>query len=324
MSVEDFIIFLEVPVILILYWVFFIYLPKKKEGDKTEWKKRIKAIEGESPVRTGEGLTLLKEQPIADTYFKSKIPRVEGLKEWIQHAGLNTSPRIFIFLSGCLGLSIAIAFILIFGTNILFSILFGLFCSFVIPWIIIKILSTRLKNQFLEEFPIALDIIRRALKVGHSVDRTLEMVAEQSSGIVGEVFRTAIDKMRLGEPFEVVFGDLANRLGIDDFRMLSIVLTLQRETGGSLAEAIDNFAKIIRARSNLRKKVKALTAEVRMTAIILTCIPFFIFGAIYFSSPTYLDPLFYTERGHYLLIIGAVMLISGITIIMRMAYKETY
>lgn len=123
---------------------------------------------------------------------------------------------------------------------------------------------------------------------------------------------------------EIALAEVANRLGIEEFRMLAIVLILQRETGGSLAEVTDNFANIIRARENLRKKVQSLTAEVRVTAIILTSIPIFIFGIIYVVNRTYFNPLFYTEKGHILLLIGGGMLVSGIAIIMKMAYREYY
>src|SRR5262249_54817393 len=162
---------------------------------------------------------------------------------------------------------------------------------------------------------------RRALRVGHSTDRALAMVAEQGMGLVGETFKSLTEKMQLGAPMEIALAEVANHLGIEEFRMLAIVLILQRETGGSLAEVTDNFANIIRARENLRKKVQSLTAEVRVTAIILTSIPIFIFAVIYVVNPTYFNPLFYTEKGHVLLLIGSAMLVSGIAIIMKMAYR---
>jgi len=101
------------------------------------------------------------------------------------------------------------------------------------------------KNKFLEEFPIALDMIHRALRAGHSSERALEMVAARSTGPLGGVFQQISDKIRLGEPPEIVLAEMSNRIGIDEFRMLSIVLVLQRETGGSLAESVENFSKII-------------------------------------------------------------------------------
>lgn len=301
-----------------------LLLYRKRHTKKgIDWRTRLGQILP-SKDKQKEALSLLKEHPSPDTFFVSKLPKVEGMKEWIQHTGLDISPLLLVLFGGLAGIAIGLFLIFLLKANLVFSILFGMASAFFLPWIFITVLSLKRKNKFLEGFPIALDIIRRALRAGHSADRALEMAAEHSSGPVQEAFRTIVDKMRLGEPPEQALGEMANRIGIDDFRMLAIVIILQRETGGSLAEAIENFSKIIRARQNLRKKMKALSAEVRVTALILTAIPFFILGAVYITSPRYLDDMFYTENGRILLLIGGAMLCTGIIIIIRMAYKEIY
>ncbi|HUX78874.1 MAG TPA: type II secretion system F family protein [Alphaproteobacteria bacterium] len=313
-------------ILVVAGYVFFIFFYRYREGTEKviDWQRRLNEIGAFSQKEKEEALSLLKDQGSPDTYFKSKLPRVEGLRQWIQHAGLNINPAVFIALSFLVGLSIFLVFSLLWRVNLLLSCLIGAVFSFILPWLFIAILTNRRKKEFLNEFPIALDVIRRALRAGYSSDRALAMVSEQQKGPIGKIFNTISDKMRLGESPEAVLGDMANRLGIDEFRMLAIVLVLQRETGGSLAEATDNFAKIIRSRQSLRKKVKALSAEVRVTAMILAALPFFILGSVYFTSPHYLDPLFYTDRGHTLLIIGGVMLFLGIGIMIRMAYKDIY
>lgn len=311
--------------VLIVYGLFMVFRLRHKENkEKKDWSNRLGKVLSHAEEEEEKALSLLKEKVGPESYFKSKLPKVEGLKEWILHSGLNINPTIFSILSGAIGISIGLVFYFVLKANIIFCLLLATVSSFLIPWAIITMATARRKGMFLEEFPIALDMIRRALRAGHSADRALEMVAKHSSGPVGDAFKIVTEKMRLGEPIEIVLGDMANRLGIDDFRMLAIVLVLQRETGGSLAEAVDNFSKIIRSRQNLRKKMSALTAEVRVTAAILSGIPFFILGAVYITSPAYLDPLFYTSRGNTLLIIGGLMLTIGITVIVRMAYKDVY
>ncbi len=310
--------------ILAGYGFFMIFYRLHKGGERVRgWKRRLTENKATFKKNTKEALTLLKEQGSPDTYFKSKLPKIEGLQQWIQHAGLNISPAIFIAVCWAIGLSLF--FVLFFlHINFLLAALLGATISFLLPWLFIMFFTSRRRKEFLEEFPIALDVIRRALRAGYAVDRALEMVAEQQKSPIGKIFHTLSDKMRLGETPEAVLGEMANRLGIDEFRMLSIVIILQRETGGSLAEATDNFAKIIRARESLRKRVKALSAEVRVTAMILASLPFFILGAVFITSPQYLDPLFYTERGHTLLLVGGCMLFTGIGIMIRMAYKDIY
>jgi tight adherence protein B len=311
--------------ILVGYGFFLVFYHFRKESEKTiEWDRRLTEI-GAVPKKEKEAaLSLLKEQAASENYFQSKMPKVEGLQQWLHHAGLEISPTLFIGISGLIGLIVFFLFFLLWHINFLLSCLIGVSFSFILPWIVIAFLTSLRKKEFLEEFPVALDMIRRALRAGYSADRALEMVSEQEKGAIGKVFHTISEKMRLGEAPEAVLGDMANRIGVDEFRMLSIVIILQRETGGSLAEAIDNFAQIIRSRANLRKKVSALTAEVRVTAMILGSLPFLILGAVYFSNPHYLDPLFYTETGHKLLLIGGLMLLVGIGTITRMAYKNIY
>jgi tight adherence protein B len=305
------------------YVVYLLYSSGRRKKTLSIDERLSKTSLGVNQEGEVENLTLLKTTP-TEGYFKSKLPKIEGLKEWILHAGLEIRPSIFVSSSITFGLFIIMIFIFALKANILISILLGILSSFLIPWAIIATLTARNKRKFLEEFPIALDIIRRALRAGHSIDRSITMVIEQVSGPVGQSFKRIVDQLSLGKPFDEVLADMANRLGIDDFRMLAIVIVLQRETGGSLAESIDNFSKIIRARQQLRKKVKALTAEVRVTAMILTAIPFCIFLLVYVSTPRYFDPLFYTQNGQTLLIIGIVMLVAGIGIIIRMAYRESY
>lgn len=305
-----------------IYGLYIIYAARSDSaGSDINLRKKLDKTLFQDNSEEKENLPLLKAEP--ETYFKSKLPKVEGLREWIQHSGLEINPSILIAIGFLIGISMG-GFFVILHANILVSILLGIIGGFVIPWSFIAFLTSRRKKQFLEEFPIALDIVRRALRAGHSVDRAITMVVEQMTGPVGLAFKQIVDKLRIGSSFENVLAEMSNRIGIDDFRMLAIVIVLQRETGGSLAEAIDNFSKIIRARQQLRKKVKSLTAEVRATAMILTAIPFVIFATVYLTTPKYFNPLFYTENGQILLITGISMLVLGIAVIMRMTYRETY
>lgn len=310
--------------VLVIYGLYFIYLSNsQKMGQKAQRDRMLeKSSFSTEESKEKDNLSLIKAP--TDTYFKSKLARAEGLKEWIQHSGVNIRPPILVAIAILIGIGALFLFYIILRVNIIISLLLGIVSSFFIPWVVISYLTLRRKKQFLEEFPISLDIVRRALRAGHSIDRAINMVVEQLTGPVGLVFKQIVDKLRIGQPLEEVLAEMSNSLGIDDFHMLAIVIVLQRETGGSLAEAIENFSKIIRARQTLRKKVKALTAEVRLTAMILAAIPFAIFGVVYLTTPNYFDPLFYTDGGHKLLMGGIIMLTLGIGIIARMTYKESY
>jgi len=304
--------------------MFFLY-SHKKNIEELDLKRRLGEIFKTPAQKEIHTSSLIKESASeAESYFKSKLPKVEGVTQWIQHSGLEIDPALFGTISILLGIIVFLVIFFIIQADLLFSLLFGVASSFILPWLLLSYLTSVQKSKFLAEFPTALDMIQRALRAGHSAERAIEMVATRSTGPIEKAFKQISEKMSLGEPPEIVLADISNQLGIDEFRMLSIVLVLQRETGGSLAESVENFSKIIRARQNLKKKVKALTGEVRATAMILTSIPFVIGGLIYLSSPHYLDALFYTPTGHTLLLVAGGMLTTGITIIFRMAYKDIY
>lgn len=324
MNMVNFLSFGSATLVIMVYGLYFFYFSGYALYNKQlSMEKRLRENSTERSKNEGtKKLSLLKADP--ESYFKSKLPRIEGLKEWIQHTGLNINPTLFVAVSIFVGIICGFFVFFSFHVDYLVSILLGIVSSFVLPWAFIAFLTSRRKKKFLEDFPVALDIIRRSLRAGHSIDRSIEMVVEELSGPVGFSFKQLLDQLKLGSSFEKALADLANRIGINDFRMLAIVMVLQRETGGSLAEAIDNFAKIIRSRQMLRKKIKSLTAEVRVTALILASIPFFIFGVVYFTTPDYFNPLFYTDKGQIILWSGILMLVSGLSIIARMTYKETY
>lgn len=323
MNVIDFATMGAAGLILIGYVIYFLYISKRQQQlNKEKWLGKIKDTMSNLSSPEKDDLSLIKATP--DTYFKSKIPKIVTLETWLQHAGLEINSSAFILISLLIGLFFAAIIFVFLNANILSSILVGATTGLLLPWTFVAFLTNQRKKKFLDDFPAALDIMRRALKAGHSMERSLSMVAEQQSGVVGESFKKMMDSLRIGQPFEEVLTEMSNRIGIDDFRLLAIVIVLQRETGGSLSEAMNNFAQVIRARQTLRKRVKSLTAEVRMTAIILTSIPFFIFGAIYVTTPSYFDPLFYTETGKKLFLFGILMLFIGIFIIYRMSHKEYY
>jgi tight adherence protein B len=223
-----------------------------------------------------------------------------------------------------LDLLLFISLYMFFNISLILSFLIGVVLSFMITWGGISYLRNRNKELFLQEFPIALDIIRRALRAGFSTEKALEIVAEQQKGLIGNAFKTISDRMRLGENTEAILADMSNRIGLNEFRLLAIVFVLQRETGGSLADSAENLANVIRARENLRKKVKSVTGEVRATAAVLTSLPFVSLFLIYLARPKYLEPLFITQAGNYLLIIGGVFLFLGVIIIYRMTHKDLY
>lgn len=311
-------------ILVLICYIYYLYVEKRKKAEDDNWKKRLNQLFKPQEEEKREGNLLIKKDDSSEFFFQSKLQKIEGFNEWLQQAGLKLSPFQFSAFFIMLGLISFLVLHIYTNLPLIISLLIGIVFSFIIAWGGVSYLRNYNKELFLREFPIALDIIRRALRAGFSTEKAFEIVAEQQKGIIGNAFKTICDRMRLGENTETILADMSNRIGINEFRLLAIVFVLQRETGGSLADSAENLSKVIRSREQLRKKAKSLTAEVRTTAAILTSLPFVSLLFIYLSSPKYLEPLFTTPAGNNLLLMAGVFLLLGTIIIFRMTHKELY
>lgn len=311
-------------ILVLICYLYYLYIDKREKAEEANWRERLNQLLKPQEEERREVDLLIKKGDPSEFFFQSKLQKIEGLHEWLQQAGLKLSPLQFSAFFITLEVILFLVLYVYFNISLIISFLIGIVFSFIIAWGGISYLRNRNKELFLQEFPIALDIIRRALRAGFSTEKALEIVAEQQKGRIGIAFKTISDRMRLGENTETVLADMSNRIGINEFRLLAVVFVLQRETGGSLADSAENLANVIRARENLRKKVKSVTGEVRATAAVLTSLPFVSLLFIYLASPKYLEPLFITQAGNYLLIIGGIFLFLGVIIIFRMTHKDLY
>lgn len=185
-----------------------------------------------------------------------------------------------------------------------------------------RLLVHRYRTKFLAGFPDALDLMIRAVRAGVPVVQAILTAGKELPYPVGREFRLMGDALRLGLEAQEVMEAAAKRIGIPDFRFFVVCLQLQRETGGPLADTLENLSNIIRARREVRLKTRALTAQGRAAAKIISLVPFVVMGALKFVGPTYLDVLFTTERGQRLLWIAMGLIAVGLTVIGRMSKLE--
>jgi Flp pilus assembly protein TadB len=186
--------------------------------------------------------------------------------------------------------------------------------GFVYRW-----MTARFQRLFLNQMPEALDFIVRASQAGIPANRAIQTVGEQYPKPLGPEFRRMGDSLLLGHDLQDVMDDAALRVGLPDFSFFSVCLLLQRETGGALSEALDNLAGIIRARRDLRLKTRALTAEGRMTSLIMSVMPFVMFAIVYSMNPQNMMLMFTNPTGQTLLWVAAGMLTAGLLIIRKIA-----
>jgi tight adherence protein B len=181
--------------------------------------------------------------------------------------------------------------------------------------------AKRLK-LFTSQFPDAIDLIVRGLKSGLPVTESISAVGHEMQDPVGFEFRHIFDCVKFGQPIEEALWDTARRLDTPEFKFFVISISVQRETGGNLSEALGNLSNILRRRRQMGLKIKAMSSEAKASAIILGSLPFIMFGIIFAMNPDYEMVLFNDPRGQMMLGVGLGVMSTGILVMNKMVRFE--
>ena len=155
-------------------------------------------------------------------------------------------------------------------------------------------------------------MILRAIRAGLPMGEALANVARELTSPSREDFAQVVHNIAIGQPVDAALFGLAERSGLTEYYFFAVTVGLQAQTGGNLGETLENLADMVRKRVAMAGRVKALTAEARVSAMILTVLPFAVAGVISVLSPGHLDPLFETDLGFRLLLIGGALLMFGL------------
>lgn len=177
-------------------------------------------------------------------------------------------------------------------------------------------------RKFLDQFPDALDMIVRSVRSGFPLSVALQMLAENTEDPLRREFRQVVDEVTGGRPLNQALARLAGRLNEPDIRFFVVVLTVQQETGGNLAEIIGNLSNVLRKRKQLRHKIRAMTSEGRATGLVLGALPIVVFLLLYFIQPGYLSPFFHDPLGHIFLAICLALLVVCYFVVKQMINME--
>jgi tight adherence protein B len=176
--------------------------------------------------------------------------------------------------------------------------------------------------RFKKQLPDGLDLIARALRAGHSFTGALKLAAEEFEDPLGPEFEETLNEINFGVSVPVALKNLAARFDFEEIQYFVTGVTLQRETGGNLAELVEALAKLIRERFVFEGKVRVLTAECRLSAVILVVLPFLIAGYIWLTNPNFLNPLLSEPVGHLMIVSALVMMTVGIIVLKRMVHVK--
>lgn len=159
-----------------------------------------------------------------------------------------------------------------------------------IPLIIFQIKANRMRKKIQDQFPVALDVFVRGLRAGHPIAAALDLLTVEMPDPIGSQFGIVVDEVTYGADLRDALSSMADRWDLEDMRMFVVSLAVQNETGGNLAEILENLSQVIRERASMMLKVRALSSEGRMTAAMLTGLPILAFVLLFLGNPRfYLD-----------------------------------
>ena len=167
---------------------------------------------------------------------------------------------------------------------------FAVVTGLVLPIMVMQYRANKTRKKMQEQFPVALDVFVRGLRAGHPIAAALDLLTVEMPDPIGSQFGVVVDEVTYGADMRDALQGMADRWGMEDMKMFVVSLSVQSETGGNLAEILENLSKVIRERASMMLKVRALSSEGRMTAIMLTVLPIFAFVMLFiFNPPFYLE-----------------------------------
>lgn len=181
----------------------------------------------------------------------------------------------------------------------------------------------RTEQQFMVLFPDSIDMVIRMLRAGLPVNAAVRANANEAPAPVNEVFKLIADQVDIGIPFEDALAAAGDTVGLPDFRFFSVAVSLQRATGGNLAETLDVLSEIIRRRRTVRLRAQATTGEIRMSAYIVGALPFLVASVLLVVNPAYLAPLIDDPRGNVIVGISLLSLALGYLTMRQMLQSVT-
>jgi tight adherence protein B len=247
--------------------------------------------------------------------FLTRLSWTGPLQEFVNQSGLRTKAAKILLLSGVIGLS---AFLIAGAVYRNFTAQAFLGLAFAaIPLITIAWMRRRRLREFEEHFPETLDLLGRAVRAGHAFTTGLEMVSKESPEPIASEFRTTFEEQNFGLPLRDVLIHLTERVPLVDVRFFVTALLVQKETGGNLAEILDELARVIRDRFRIYREVQVKTAQGRLTASILVALPVVMLVILDILNPSYVRVLFEDPIGRSILGGAAAMQIVGSLVIWK-------
>lgn len=261
------------------------------------------------------------DKRLLDLIMRRLLPQPDLIRARLRRTGrsigIGSYGAACVIVAAATGLTIAI-----FRFSPAAALVGGLLAGLWLPHMAIGRMANRRALRFTVLFPDAIGLMVRNIKSGLPITESFQIVGQELADPVGAEFRQISDQIRLGQPIDQVLGDAARRISTPEVNFLVVTLSIQRETGGNLAETLENLDNILRRRRQMRLKVKAMSSEARASAMIIGALPFVMMALLSLVNPDYLSLLFTRPLGHTLLAVGAGSIGMGVFIMAKMVRFE--
>ena len=279
---------------------------------KKRLEKRLKEVGSLTVTPQGETASVVRSDdqgPLPGVQkLIGKTGAGAGLSKLIEQSGVHATPGGILVVSGGLAV-LGVSAVLMFSP-VASAAPLGLLAGALPILFLMQRRSARIK-KFEEQFPEALDLLSRALRAGHAFQTSLGMVADELHEPVGPEFKKTFDQQNYGLPLKECLFELADRIPLLDVRFFATAVTIQRETGGNLAEILDNLAYVVRERFKILRQVRVHTAHGRFTGYVLLALPAVLGIILSYLSPDHMNTLFTEEMGKKMLMGAGVMQTVG-------------
>ncbi len=306
-------------VVALVVFVIFSLLDERKSRARV-LHDRLASAQDTAERKPLEDIALLRDEmlseiPALDNLLR-RSERVSALQKLLEQADIKTRAGNFLML--CVGCGIGLAFMVyvVANKNVIFAWV-GLLLGLFVPYSFASYRRSKRFDEFEELFPQAIDTLARAVRAGHAFTTALEMISDEIAEPVATEFRKLFEEQKFGLPVREALANLVDRVPLVDVKFFVTAVMLQRETGGNLAEILDNLSYVIRERFKIMRQVRVYTAQGRLTMLLLMGMPPIIVAGMMFMNPSFMKPLFTDPIGHFMLVVGIALQTVGYFVIRK-------
>lgn len=251
------------------------------------------------------------------------IPKPAEMRKRLRKTGKSITFKNYIVANAIVGTATMLILLVATGLSLLPCIAVGIAVGLLLPHLWVNITIQKRLKKFTAQFPDAIDLIVRGLKAGLPITESIRSVSQEMEAPISLEFKTITDEMRFGKTMDEALWHTSEKLDTPEFKFFVICISVQQETGGNLGETLGNLSSILRGRSQLKLKIKAMSSEGKASAWIIGSLPFIMLGVISLLNFEYMSIMFSDPRGQLALLCGFVWMTIGMFIISKLINFET-